>query len=60
MRSASNVCVFFRTGEARASREEWLGGASGPVTFDVSRTPVYDANGAVDGLLARARPSGAR
>ncbi|HET7024270.1 MAG TPA: MASE1 domain-containing protein [Gemmatimonadales bacterium] len=47
----------FRTEEARESREEWPGDAAGLGAFDVSRTPLYDADGVVNALLARARPA---
>jgi integral membrane sensor domain MASE1 len=60
LHAADEARWVFHTGEARESREQWPGGAPGPTAFDVTRTPVFDADGAIDGLLARARPSGAR
>ncbi|MGB7212864.1 MAG: MASE1 domain-containing protein [Gemmatimonadales bacterium] len=47
----------FHTEEAREDQERWPGGAPGPILFDVTRTPLYDAAGVVDALLARARPA---
>lgn len=60
LHAADEARRIFHTGEARETREQWPGGAPGPTTYDVTRTPVFDADGAIDGLLARARPSGAR
>ncbi|HEU5357806.1 MAG TPA: MASE1 domain-containing protein [Gemmatimonadales bacterium] len=44
----------FHTGEARETRERWAGTDPASPEFEVSRTPLRDAEGGVEALLARA------